>query len=221
MEEKQIINPNFQYGQGDDGTTQAKNGQRRLPKWSAPVKFYNEFEKWVSRLVDAHENLDLYNSVLFADEWLDGNRFWFHQRVAMFKDVLEYLKDNAYVLGALAFTNNDEWQLDGNLLDWMRLEIKQMEEIPHNFVTPNRVYSDLAALENLRLQTRTLESYLTATIDLPNVNASLINRYSSYVYIFTGLLRTSRGEQLNLTDWSCEKQPKFTPKRTEAKSNND
>jgi cob(I)alamin adenosyltransferase len=225
MTEKQIINPSFSYGKGDNGMTQAKN-KKFLAKHSMAVRFYSEFEIWVKCLALVDEHLYVYNCSMkpSVSAWLinnDRSEEWYFNRVAMFKDILVYLKANSYVLGALAFTEDESWSLDSDLLGWMRQEIKQMEGVAHNFVTPDVSKPDLLYLEELRLQTRKLESFLSYTIDLPNVNSSIINRFSSYTYIFLGLLRTSRGEALNQTDWSMERQPKFQPLAAEANSNNE
>jgi len=206
VNDKKIINTGFKYGQGDDGTTTAKAGIK-VDKSELAVRFYNEFEMWVNRLCVALDFI----------EPLEGES----ARIDVFLDVLDYLIENAYVLGAYVYLEDpNKYQWDSSLLEWMKLEIIQLEDNSHNFVAPN---PNFQPLEELRLQTRRLESYLNAAIwDLakPTANESIINRFSSYVYLFENYLRTIRGENMKEVDWSKTGTPEFQPKRSEAKSNN-
>ena len=205
--DKQIINPNFDYGAGDDGKTAAKAGVR-MDKYSLPVRFYNVFEKWVLAATEIIEALDGY--------WLSPRAKvdpdWLRRRHQRFLSVIKYLTSNAYVLGAYVYTENCEhWHWDPHLLVVMQEEIDELEGESHNFLLPNVRYKYLKKLEVLRLQTRELESYLNgAMIDtLPNHNEAIINRLSSYVYLYTNVLRAYYVGDVHINDWNANPQPEY------------
>jgi cob(I)alamin adenosyltransferase len=194
---KQIINPNFNYGNGDDGDTQPTvNG--RTSKSDPIVRFYNQFEIWTKQLCEALDNLEPTN-----------------ERTRNAVKLLTYLRDHAYCLGAQAYTQNvGKWTWDAYVLDFIDAEIKSLEPEAHNFLTPNVSRSDLLKLEELRLQTRTLESF--ATLALPTkpdgryaTNYSIINRLSSYIYLLENYLRVCYGDDLPAADWTMESTPEF------------
>lgn len=206
------ININYRVGIGDYGMTHG-SATGMIHKSDVIMDSYNALERWVVALQRAHHQVSA--SAKFWSEEDDNSR-----EKAMEK-VLDYLRNNSFVIGAYIFfaeipEKASEYSFDPALLGFIDNEIDSLCDRNHDFYVHFVQRADFNILENLRLSTRELEvalyrSSVLSRLEEDTANAAIINRLSNYVYHYSCFRAAKLYPNEPITEWTSNPRPKFEP----------